>query len=126
MRRNVMFLAVAVSVVCALTVSISTEARAVGSGAAVVRDDGQCLTSDKTGSAWLFSCTFQIVTQPNGAITQYITGSVTPGQDSSPLPSRAVTDVAGGPCLAYGGVTYTYVVAGVVTPSGHVTLTCKS
>jgi hypothetical protein len=120
------FLVVAVSVVCALAVSISTQARAGGNGAAVVRDDGLCLTSDNTGSSWLFSCKFQIVTQPNGAITQYITGSVPPGENSSPLPSRAVTDVAGGPCLAYGGVTYTYVVAGVVTPSGQVTLTCKS
>jgi hypothetical protein len=91
----------------------------------VVRGDGQCLASDSTGS-WLFSCNLQIVFGPSGSITQYITGSVIPGVDSSPLPSKAVTDVTGGPCLVLDGQVVTTVVAGVVTPSGQVHLTCKS
>lgn len=124
MRHKLVFLAVAVSAVCALAVSIGTQARAGGNGAAVVRDDGLCLTSDNTGSSWLFSCNLQIVFGPSGSITQYIRGSVIP-EESSPLPSRAVTDVTGGPCLVLGGQVLTTVVAGVVTPSGQVQLTCK-
>jgi hypothetical protein len=73
----------------------------------------------------LFSCDFQIVFGPSGSITEYITGSVIP-EESSPLPSRAITDVTGGPCLVLGGEVLTTVVAGVVTPSGHVQLICKN
>jgi hypothetical protein len=125
MRRRLILLAVGVSVACVLSVAVSTQARAGGNGAAVVRGDGQCLASDSTGS-WLFSCNLQIVFGPSGSITQYITGSVIPGVDSSPLPSKAVTDVTGGPCLVLDGQVVTTVVAGVVTPSGQVHLTCKS
>jgi hypothetical protein len=58
-------------------------------------------------------------------ITQHITGTVIP-EESSPLPSHAVTNVTGGPCLKFGDEVLTTVVAGVVTPSGRVKLTCKS
>jgi hypothetical protein len=91
---------------------------------AVVRDDGTCQAADNTGH-WLFSCNFQIVFGPSGLITQYITGPVIP-EESSPLPSKAVRDITGGPCLVLGGQVLTTVVAGVVTPSGRVQLTCKS
>ena len=37
-----------------------------------------------------------------------------------------VTDVTGGPRLKFGNEVLTTVVAGVVTPSGQVKLTCKS
>lgn len=108
-----------------LTATASTPASASGSGAAVVRPDaGQCLTTASTGASWLFSCQIQIVFGPSGTITQNISGSVIDGP-SSPLPSRAVTDVTGGPCLVLGGQVLTTVVAGVVTPSGQVQLTCK-
>ena len=123
MRRRLSLLAVGVSV-AALAVAISTQARAGGNGAAVVRADGDCLVSDQTGS-WVFSCNIQFVIQPDGGINQYITGSVIPGE-SSPLPSRAVSDITGGPCLILDGEVLTSVVAGVVTPSGQVKLTCKS
>ena len=122
MRRRLILLAVGLS--AALAVGVSTQARAGGNGAAVIRDDGQCFTSDNTGS-WIFSCKIQIVIQPSGTITQHITGSVIP-QDSSPLPSKALTDFTGGPCLILNNVVLTSVVAGVVTPSGQVKLTCKS
>ena len=126
MKRRLILLAVGVSVACALAVGVSTQARAGGNGAAVIRDGGQCRTSDNNGNAWLFSCNFQIVFAPNGSVTQHLNGSVIPGVDSSPLPSKAVTDVTGGPCLVFDGQVITTVVAGVVTPSGQVQLTCKS
>jgi hypothetical protein len=126
MKRRLILLAVGVSVACALAVGVSTQARAGGNGAAVIRDGGQCRTNDNNGNAWLFSCNFQIVFTPNGSVTQHLNGSVIPGVDSSPLPSKAVTDVTGGPCLVFDGQVITTVVAGVVTPSGKVQLTCKS
>ena len=124
MLRRLILLAVGLSVVGALAVGLSAQARASGNGAEVVRDGGECLAADNTGS-WLFSCNFQIVFGPSGSITQYITGSVIP-EESSPLPSKAITDVTGGPCLVLGGQVLTTVVAGVVTPSGHVQLICKN
>lgn len=124
MLRRLMLLAAALSVVGALAVGLDAQARAGGNGAVVVRDGGECLAGDNTGS-WLFSCNFQIVFTPSGSITQYITGSVIP-EESSPLPSKAITDVSGGPCLVLGGQVLTTVIAGVVTPSGQVHLTCKS
>ena len=125
MRRRLILSAVGMLVACVLSVAVSTQARAGGNGAAVVRDDGECLASASTGS-WVFSCNFQIVFGPTGSITQYIRGSVISGVDSSPLPTKAVTDVTGGPCLVLDGQVLTTVVAGVVTPSGQVQLTCKS
>jgi hypothetical protein len=124
MLRRLILLAAGLSVVGALAVGLSAQARASGNGAEVVRDGGDCLAADNTGS-WLFSCNFQIVFGPSGSITQYITGSVIP-EESSPLPSKAITDVTGGPCLVLGGQVLTTVVAGVVTPSGHVQLICKN
>ena len=95
----------------------------------MIRDGGGiCLISDNTDS-WFFSCNLQIVFAPNGVINQYLTGSVIPwpgAPNSSPLPSKAVTEVSGGPCLVFDGQVITTVVAGVVTPSGQVKLTCKS
>jgi hypothetical protein len=124
MLRKLILLAAGLSMVGALAVGLSAQARASGNGAGVVRDGGDCLAADNTGS-WVFSCNFQIVFGPSGSITQYITGSVIP-EESSPLPSKAITDVTGGPCLVLGGQVLTTVVAGVVTPSGHVQLICKS
>ncbi|MDX6266686.1 MAG: hypothetical protein QOD70_1426 [Frankiales bacterium] len=107
-----------------LAATASTPASASDNGAAVIRPDaGQCLATASTGASWLFSCQIQIVFGPSGTITQHIAGSVIDGQ-SSPLPSRAVTDVTGGPCLVLGGQVLTTVVAGTVTPSGQVQLTC--
>ena len=131
MRRRLSLLAVGVSVFCALAVAVSTQARAGGNGAAVIRDGGGvCLVADNHGDSWWFSCNLQVVFAPNGVINQHLTGSVIPtGPDStnsSPLPSQAVTEVTGGPCLVLGGQVITTVVAGVVTPSGQVKLTCKS
>lgn len=100
-------------------------ASASGNGAVVVRDGGQCLTTSNTGAAWYFSCSFTLVFGPNGTVTQRISGSVIP-ELSSPLPSQAATDVAGGPCLVLGGQVITTVVAGVVTPGGQAQLTCKN
>ena len=126
MKRRLILLAVGVSVACAVAFGVSTQARAGGNGAAVIRDDGgQCLTTASNGDAWLFSCNFQIVFTPNGLVTQHLNGRVI-GEGSSPLPSKAVTDVTGGPCLVLDGQVITTVVAGVVTPSGQVQLTCKS
>jgi hypothetical protein len=77
----------------------------------------------------LFSCRIQIVIQPGGAITQYVTGSVNTA-DSDPLPARAATDITtadtGMACLVLNNVVITTVVSGVVTPSGQVMLTCRS
>lgn len=121
MQRRLMLFAVGLSVASVLAVGV---ARAGGDGAGVVRDDGTCLASDNTGS-WFFQCNFQIVFQPNGKVTQYLGGPVI-SEGSSPLPSRALTDLAGGPCLKFGDEVITTVVAGVVTPGGQVKLTCKS
>jgi hypothetical protein len=108
----------------ALMATAGTPASA--SGATVVRDSGgQCLTTDSAGDSWFFSCSLTLVFAPSGIVTQRLTGSVIPGV-SSPLPSRAVTTVTGGPCLILDGQVVTTVVAGVVTPSGQVQLTCKS
>ncbi len=118
-------LAASLSLAGILAAGISAQAIAGGNGAAVVRDNGgQCLTSNNTGS-WKFSCNIRITLGPTGSITQSITGSVIP-EESSPLPSQAVTDVTGGPCLVLDGQVLTTVIAGVVTPSGRVLLTCKS
>jgi hypothetical protein len=125
MRGRLILLAVAVSMACTLAAGVSKQAQAGGNAAAVIRADGQCLVSDNTGS-WMFTCNIQFVIQPDGAITQYVTGSVIPGVSSSPLPSQAVTDIAGVPCLTLNNVVLTSVVAGVVTPSGQVKLTCRS
>jgi hypothetical protein len=100
-------------------------APASGNGAAVIRDGGgQCLTTSSSGGAWFFSCSLTLVFGPNGSVTQHLSGPVIP-ESSSPLPSRAVTDVAGGPCLVLDGQVITTVVAGVVTPGGQAQLTCK-
>jgi hypothetical protein len=109
-------------------VAATAVATGPGGGAAVIRDGGTCFTSDGT-SSWFFSCSLQIVFGPSGAITEYLTGSVLTA-DSSPLPSRAVTRITtadnGLPCLVLNNVVITSVVAGEVTPSGRVMLTCKN
>jgi hypothetical protein len=124
MRRRLILLAVGLSVAGVLAVGSSTQARAGGNGAEVVRDDGDCFVADNTGS-WLFSCKIQFVIQPGGTINQHITGSVIP-EESSPLPSQPVTDFTGLPCFVLKGVVLTRVTAGTVTPSGQVKLTCRS
>ena len=109
----------------AVLAATTTPASAGGDGAAVIRPDaGQCLTTASTGASWLFSCQVQIVFGPSGTITLRVAGAVIDGP-SSPLPSRAVTDVTGGPCLVLDGHVLATVVAGTVTPSGQVQLTCK-
>ena len=124
MRRNLILLAVALSVAGVLAVGSSTQARAGGNGAEVVRADGDCFVAGNTG-AWLFACKIQFVFQPGGTITHHITGSVIP-EESSPLPSRPVKDFTGLPCFVLNGVVLTRVTAGIVTPSGQVKLTCRS
>jgi len=131
MLRRLILLAVGLLAAFVLSVAFSAQASAGGNGAGVVRDGGGvCLTADNNGDSWWFSCNLQLVFAPNGVITQHLTGSVIPTgpdlTDSSPLPSQSVTDVTGGPCLVLGGQTLTTVVAGIVTPSGQVQLTCKS
>src|SRR4051794_11946366 len=74
MRRRLILWAVALSVAGVLAVGRSTQARAGGSGAEVVRGDGDCFVAGSTGS-WLFSCKIQFVIGPDGAINQHITGS---------------------------------------------------
>jgi hypothetical protein len=126
-RRLVALLAAGTAVAVLLAVGVSTQARASGNGATVIRANSMCYEFDNTG-AWVFSCRQQVVIQPDGTITQYVTGSVITS-DSSPLPSHAVTDITtadnGALCLNYDGFV-TSVVAGEVTPSGQVHLTCKS
>jgi len=107
-----------------LAMGSSTQAKAGGNGATVIRDDGQCFVSGNTGS-WLFSCKIQFVIQPDGTINHHITGSVIP-EESSPLPSQPVTDFTGLPCFVLDGVVLSRVTAGIVTPSGQVKLTCRS
>ena len=124
MRRRLILLAVGLSVVGVLAVGSSTQARAGGNGATVVRDNGDCFVSDDAG-AWLFSCNIQFVIQPDGTINHHITGTVIP-EESSPLPSRPVTDFTGQPCFVLNGVVLTRVTAGIVAPSGQVKLTCRS
>jgi len=129
MRRRLLLLAFGVSVAGVL-LGLSTQARAGDNGAGLVQErDTTCLAVDNQGRSWWFSCNIQIVFAPNGAINQHLTGSVVPigpqAPDSSPLPSHAVMDFAGQPCLQFGDVVATTVVAGVVTPSGKVKLTCK-
>ena len=125
MRPRLVLLAVGLSAADVLAVGSSTQARAGGNGAEVVRADGDCFVAGNTG-AWLFSCKIQFVFQPGGTITHHITGSVIPGEDSSPLPSRPVSDFTGQPCLVLDGEVLTRVTSGVVTPSGQVKLTCRS
>jgi len=124
MRHRFILLAVGLSVAGVLAMGSSTQARADGNGATVIRDDGQCFVSDNTGH-WLFSCNIQFVIQPDGTINHHITGSVIP-EESSPLPSQPVTDFTGLPCFVLDGVVLTRVTAGIVTPSGQVKLTCRS
>ena len=124
MRHSFILLAVGLSVAGVLAMGSSTQARAGGNGATVIRDDGQCFVSDDTGS-WLFSCNIQFVIQPDGTINHHITGSVIP-EESSPLPSQPATDFTGLPCFVLDGVVLTRVTAGIVTPSGQVKLTCRS
>jgi hypothetical protein len=129
-KRLLLFAAICCSAAaCVGAVASTAGATGPGNGAAVIRDDGgTCFTTDNT-SSWVFSCKIQIVIRPGGAINQYITGSVIT-EDSDPLPSRAVTDITtadnGLPCLVLNNVAVTSVVAGVVTPSGQVKLTCTS
>ena len=123
MRHRFILLAVGLSVAGVLAMGSSTQARAGGNGATVIRDDGTCFVSDSAGH-WLFSCNIQFVIQPDGTINHHITGSVIPG-DSSPLPSRPVKDFTGQPCLVLNEVL-TRVTTGIVTPSGQVKLTCRS
>ena len=124
MRRRLILLAVGLSMAGVLAVGSSTQARAGGNGAEVVRDDGDCFVAGNTGS-WVFSCKIQFVIQPDGAINQHITGSVIP-DESSPLPAQPVTDFTGQPCFVLFGVVLTRVTAGIVTPGGQVKLTCRS
>ena len=124
MRHRLILLAVGLSVAGVLAVGSSTQARAGGNGAEVVRDDGDCFVAGNTGS-WVFSCKIQFVIEPKGTINHHITGSVIP-EESSPLPSLPVTDFTGQPCLELNGVVLTRVTAGIVTPSGQVKLTCRS
>ena len=124
MRHRLILVAVGLAVAGVLAVGSSTQAKAGGNGATVVRDDGLCQLSDNTGS-WLFSCNIQFVIQPDGTINHHITGSVIP-EESSPLPSQPVTDFTGLPCFVLDGVVLTRVTAGIVTPSGQVKLTCRS
>jgi len=124
MRHRFILLAVGLSVAGVLAMGSSTQARAGGNGATVIRDDGQCFVSDDTGH-WLFSCNIQFVIQPDGTINHHITGSVIP-EESSPLPSQPVTDFTGLPCFVLDGVVLTRVTAGIVTPGGQVKLTCRS
>jgi hypothetical protein len=124
MRHRLILLAFGLSVAGVLAMGSSTQAKAGGNGATVIRDDGQCFVSGNTGS-WLFSCKIQFVIQPDGAINHHITGSVIP-EESSPLPSQPVTDFTGLPCFVLDGVVLSRVTAGIVTPSGQVKLTCRS
>ncbi len=124
MRHRLILLAVGLSVAGVLAVGSSTQAKAGGNGATVVRADGQCLVSNNTGR-WLFSCKIQFVIQPDGTINHHITGSVIP-EESSPLPSQPVTDFTGLPCFVLNNVVLSRVTAGIVTPSGQVKLTCRS
>jgi hypothetical protein len=124
MRRRLIVLAVGLSAAGLLAVGSSTQARAGGNGASVVRDRGQCFVSDNTGS-WLFSCNIQFVIQPDGTINHHVAGAVIP-EESSPLPSHPVTDFTGQPCFVLDGVVLTRITAGIVTPSGQVKLTCRS
>ena len=91
MRRRLILLAVGLSVAGVLAVGSSTQARAGGNGATVVRDGGVCFVADDTG-AWLFSCNIQFVIQSDGTINHHLTGSVIP-EESSPLPSRPTTQI---------------------------------
>jgi hypothetical protein len=124
MRHRFILLAVGLSVAGVLAMGSSTQARAGGNGATVIRDDGQCFVSDNTGH-WLFSCNIQFVIQPDGTINHHITGSVIL-DESSPLPTQPVTDFTGLPCFVLDGVVLTRVTAGIVTPGGQVKLTCRS
>jgi len=124
MRHRFILLAVGLSVAGVLAMGSSTQARAGGNGATVIRDDGQCFVSDNAGH-WLFSCNIQFVIQPDGTINHHITGSVIP-EDSSPLPLHPVKDFTGQPCFVLDGVVLTRITAGIVTPSGQVKLTCRS
>ena len=124
MRHGFILLAVGLLVAGVLAVGSSTQARAGGNGATVVRDDGTCFVSGNTGG-WLFSCKIQFVVKPDGTINHHITGSVIP-EGSSPLPSRPATGFTGQPCFVLDGVVLTRITAGIVTPSGQVKLTCRS
>jgi hypothetical protein len=124
MPYRLILLAVGLSLAGVLAVGSSTQAKAGGNGAAVVRDDGECFVADNTAH-WLFSCKIQFVIQPDGTINHHITGSVIP-EESSPLPSQPVTDFTGQPCFILNGVVLTRITAGIVTPSGQVKLTCRS
>jgi hypothetical protein len=124
MRHRLILLAFGLSVAGVLAMGSSTQAKAGGNGATVIRDDGQCFVSGNTGS-WLFSCKIQFVIQPDGTINHHITGSVIP-EESSPLPSQPVTDFTGLPCFVLNNVVLSRVTAGIVTPSGQVKLTCRS
>ena len=137
MRRRLILLAVGLSVAGVLAVGISTQARAGGNGAEVVRDDGDCFVAGNTGS-WLFSCKIQFVIQPGGMFNQHnqrvakdvsllgeLCGVLFP-DESSPLPAQPVTDFTGQPCFVFNGVVFTRVTAGIVTPGGQVKLTCRS
>ena len=124
MRNRLVLLAVGLSLAGVLAVGSSTQAKAGGNGANVVREDGDCFVADNTGG-WVFSCSIQFVIQPDGTINHHITGSVIP-EESSPLPSRPVTDFTGQPCFVLGDLVLTRITAGIVTPSGQVKLTCRS
>lgn len=124
MRRRLILLAVGLSLAGVLAVGSSTQAKAGGNGAEVVRANGDCFVAGNTGS-WVFSCKIQFVIQADGTINHHITGSVIP-DESSPLPAQPVTDFTGQPCFVLNGVVLTRVTAGIVTPSGQVKLTCRS
>ena len=59
--KRLILLAMSLLVAALLAVGLSSQARAGGNGAEVVREGGGiCRTSDNT-DAWFFSCNFQIV-----------------------------------------------------------------
>src|SRR4051794_27659895 len=118
MRRRLILLALGLAMAGVLAMGSSTQAKAGGNGATVVRDDGDCFVAGSTGS-WLFSCNIQFVIRPHGTINHNITGSVSP-DESSPLPAQPVTDFTGQPCFVLNGVVLTRITAGIVTPSGQV------
>jgi hypothetical protein len=102
-------------------------ATANGNGAVVERDPygspATCIVVDTNGNFWLFDCTIQRVTTPNGKVVEYINGTVTEG---SPLPDKAIHDVTTaetGLFCDFEGAEF--IVQGVVTPSGQVHLTCR-
>ena len=129
--------ALAVGAVTALLIATgaASASNAGAGGATVVRNPygspADCVVPDTTGDFWVFSCRIQQVIQPNGTVTEYVKGSLDPdfANVSSAAPSSARTDITtaqtGFSCDFVNG-RFTAVVAGAVTPSGNVNMTCRS